>query len=196
MPTPTAVKKETPRILEHIERYLGPIQESWSSLPDGSVCEFQVVRCSGRVVETAFFCTLGLSAAALGRGMYVRQELLMAVPESFGERNVPTRVQQLGIIALKRKRPFARGEVVAGKNPLFARRPFRGFYASPPCVIAEDAFEVCAREDGQKVAFLWMVPVYQREMDFVRRYGFIRLEELFIERAMDLVDVDRESAVN
>jgi hypothetical protein len=200
IPVSIAVKDETPSILEHIERYLGPIQESWSSLPDGEVCPFQVVRYSGRVEDIAVFSMLGLSAAAAiaeagGTGGCLRQELLMAVPETFGKRNVPTLAQQLGMIALKRERPVARGEIVAGKNPLFPRRPFRGFYASPPCVIAEDAFEVCTREDGRKVGFLWMVPVYQREMDFVRQHGFSRLEELIIERELDLVDVDRKSAV-
>jgi hypothetical protein len=193
--------ESVPIIFDHIERYLGPVNASWMETLDGEKCPFQVVRCSHRVVDTTFFCTLGLGNHPFRdvpgpKSEPLRHELLMAVPNYFGTRNIPPLLQQLGTIALSRNKPFLKGEVIRGTNPVFTEWPFRGFYASHPCVIEDDAFAECVREDGQTVTFVWMAPVYQREIDFVKKYGSSRLEDMFIERSVDLVDLNRNSAVD
>lgn len=198
--TGTEIQK-TPLIFQHIERYLGTVNGSWMETLEGEKCPFQVVRCSGRVLHTTFFCTLGLASHPLRcqprlDAALVRQELLMAIPRTFGTRNVPPLLQQLGAIALHRRRPFVHGEIIRGSNPVFVEWPFRGFYASHPCVIAQDEFAECVREDGERVSFIWMVPVYQSEIDFVREYGSSRLEDLFVEKQLDLVMLNRQPAVD
>ena len=193
----TPAGDETPILFRHIERYLGPINASWMETIDGRKCPFQVVRCTGRVADTVFFSTLGLSGHSFPHpSSAFRHELVIAVPRTFGTRNVPPLLQQLGMIALERDRPFFEGDVMLGKNPVFAEWPFRGFLASHPCVIEDDAFADCTREDGQRVQFVWMAPLYQSEIEFVRAHGLSRLEERFIEKQIDLVDLNRQSAVD
>jgi len=199
--------ENVPVIFEHVERHLGPVNASWMETLDGEKCPFQVVRCSHRVADTTFFCTLGLGnhpfrdMPGTGRDMPgtvkdpLRHELLIAVPNYFGTRNIPPLLQQLGSIAISRNKPFLKGEIIRGKNPVFTEWPFRGFYVSHPCVVSDDAFAECVREDGKTVTFVWMAPVYQLEIDFVRKYGSSRLEDMFIDRNVDLVDLNRASAV-
>jgi hypothetical protein len=192
---------DLPAIFKHVEQYLGQVNAYWTQTVEGESCPFQVVRCTGRVIDTLFFCTVGLSNRqfrdkrdpAAGP---VRQELLIAVPTSFGTRNVPPLLQQLGMIALHRNRPFLRGEFMMGTDPVFSQWPFRGFYASRPCVIEDEAFAACAREDGEQVFFLWLVPLYEREIDFVRKHGHDRLEVFFAENNVDLVDLNRTSVID
>jgi hypothetical protein len=83
-----------------------------------------------------------------------------------------------------------------GTTPVFSGWPFRGLYASRPCVIDDQSFAEYRREDGQRVAFLWLAPVHTSEIDFVRKYGAPRLEALFADRNVDLVDLDRKSIVD
>lgn len=200
-PAPDSEIDSFPAVFEHIERHLGQVNAYWTQTLDGSKCPFQVVRCTGGVLDTTFFCTLGLAshpfrASSDPAAPYHRQELLIAVPASFGTRNVPPLLQQLGIIALTRNRPFLRGEVMMGTVPVFSEWPFRGFYASHPCVIEDQAFARCTREDGEPVTFLWMAPLYQTEIDFLRTHGPHRLETLFATRSVDLVDLNRPPAVD
>jgi Suppressor of fused protein (SUFU) len=190
-------RDESPVLFRHVERYLGPVNASWIETIDGKKSPFQVVRCAGRVVDTVFFCTLGLSNHPFPHhpGAF-RHELLIAVPKTFGTRNIPPLLQQLGAIALERNRPFFEGDVMLGKNPVFIEWPFRGFFASHPCVIEDDGFAACTREDGQPIHFVWMAPLYESEIEFVRRQGLSRLEDLFIQRRIDLVDLNRRPAVD
>ena len=189
-------RNEAPALFQHVERYLGSVNASWVDTIEGKKCSFQIVRCTGRVADTVFFCTLGLSDHPFAhQPSAFRHELLIAVPKTFGTRNVPPLLQQLGMIAIERSRPFFEGDVMLGKNPVFVEWPFRGFLASRPCVIEDDAFAECTREDGQRIHFVWMAPLYQEEIEFVREHGLGPLEDLFIEKRIDLVDLNRKPAV-
>jgi hypothetical protein len=196
-PLTEPVLEDLPLIFQHIERYLGSINASWIETLEGDRCAFQIVRCTGRVLDTTFFCTLGLSSHRFPHGSgLIRHELLIAVPKTFGTRNIPPLLQQLGTIALNRNTPLLIGEVMMGKNEVFAGWSFRGFYASHPSVIEDDAFAECIREDGQQVQFVWMAPLYQREIEFFRQHGPGHLEDLFVEKQIDLVDLNRKPAVD
>ena len=190
-----------PVTFEHIEHYLGQIDAYWTQTLEGDACPFQVVRSSGRIVDTTFFSTVGLGNHRFhhphdpAAGPF-RHELFIAVPTSFGTRNVPPLLQQLGLIAVNRNRPFTHGELMVGTNPVFTGFPFRGFYACPPCVIDEDGFAECTREDGENVAFIWMAPLYESEIEFLRKNGPERLESIFALRNVDLVDLNRPQAVD
>jgi hypothetical protein len=73
--------------------------------------------------------------------------------------------------------------------------PFRGSFASLLCAIEDDSLAECTREDGQPIHFIWTAPLYESEIEFVRREGLSRLEDLFIQRRIDLVDLNRAPAV-
>jgi hypothetical protein len=53
-------------IIEHLERYCGPIVEGWKSDPDGNDLPFQIVRMRGGPIDGSIaYSTLGLSNAPL-----------------------------------------------------------------------------------------------------------------------------------
>jgi hypothetical protein len=105
-------------------------------------------------------------------------------------------VQQLGVITLERHKAFLRGEVIGGSHAVFSDLPFRGFYASSPSFIEGDDFDSYERGDGQSVAMIWMIPMYEREIEFVRTHGWSRFEDLVVEKNLDLVELLRESTVD
>ena len=194
-----SAREVTPAIFEHIEHYLGPVNAGFTENAIGEPSSFQVVRCTGRVKDTTFYCTLGLGSHPLcpsPSASPVRHELLIALPRYFGTLNIPSLLQQLGSIAIDRGKPYAEGELMLGKNPVFDQWPFRGFFVTHPCVIEDEAFAICTREDGRQVHFLWMVPLYRSEIDFARAHGPSRLEDLFIEKHVDLVNLSRKPAVD
>jgi hypothetical protein len=187
-------------MIQHMETYLGPIQESWKSTPEGEETLFQIVRCEGEIEDTRVFCTLGLSNHAFKEtpnrvGVPIRHELLIAVPESDGHKTLPTLVQQLGLIALRRDRAFLHGEVIGGTYPVFVGESFRGFGASSPSFVSADEFSIYRRADGQEVVFVWMIPLYGEEISFVREEGWSRFEDLVIEKGVDLVELARGSLI-
>jgi hypothetical protein len=120
---------------------------------------------------------------------------LIAVPESDSNKNVPTIVQQLGLIALARHTAFLQGEVIGGTHPVFVNGPFRGFGASLPGFVSDDRFSVYKRADGQEVVFVWMIPLYREEIDFIRTEGWSRFEDLAVEKGTDFVELVRESLI-
>ena len=190
-----------PAIFEHIERYLGQINAYWTQTLEGDACPFQVVRCTGRVLDTTFFCTVGLGNHAFpdkseAAAPPFRHELLIALPTSFGTRNAPPLLQQLGLIAVNRNRPFTPGEVMSGTDAVFDGLPFRGFYVCHPFVVDEPGFADYTREDDASITFLWMAPLYEREIEFVRKHSPHDLDTIFAQSNVDLVDLIRPSAVD
>lgn len=49
--------------------------------------------------------------------------------------------------------------------------------------------------DGQKVQFLWLIPITKAERDYKIELGADALDEKFVEKEVDCADVMRESAV-
>src|SRR4051794_13670074 len=132
---------ERSALVDHMEKYLETIQRGWKASPDGYPMKFQIVEClGGRISQARVFSTLGLSDFPLRSSVSektIRQELLIAVPESFGRRNIPPVLQQLGSTAIDRGFAFLRGEVVERSNPIVSGKPFYGFYTSIPITLPE-----------------------------------------------------------
>ena len=111
----------SPSLIAHIEHYLGRIQAGWTKSPDGKTLGFQVVKCAGDsyLEHVRAFCTVGLSHYPFKSRVskkLIRQELLILVPEAFGDRNVPVVLQQLASAALVHRSPYLCGEVIERRN--------------------------------------------------------------------------------
>jgi hypothetical protein len=180
--------------IDHIERYLGTIQRGWNTSPDGEPMDFQIIEClGGQVADARVFSTLGLSDFPLQSAVsnkLIRHELLLIVPESFGERNIPAVLQQLALHALKRKSAYLAGEVLEATNPVFSGKPFYGFCASIPVILPEE-FRGYALPDGNGMVFAWMMPITKLEAAYVRMKGADEFETLLEARNADMVDLDR-----
>lgn len=193
--------KTTPKLIQHIESYLGPIECSWNTNLEGDTLPFQVIRCPEGVEATTVFCTLGLSnhpfSKSLDRvGNPIRHELVIAAPQSFGTRNIPPLLQQLGMVSLNRDEAFLRGEIIEGHGHVFPDYPFHGFYITYPTFVPEDDFCKCTREDGVPVIFAWMVPVFENEIRFVKSNGWNAFENMLVNKKADPIDFHRLSLLD
>lgn len=181
-------------VIEHIEHYFGPIQHGWKTSPDGAPMDFQVVEClGGKIARARVFSTLGLSDFPLRSAVsdkMIRHELLIAVPDSFGDRNIPAVLQQLASDALKKGSPYLRGEVIERGNPIFSGKPFYGFYTAIPVILPEES-RGYKFGDGDQMVFAWMVPITKLEGAYLRSKGWSKFEALLEARNADLVDLDR-----
>src|SRR6266568_8796130 len=157
--------------IDHIEKYLGVIQHGWKASPDGKPMDFQVIEClGGQVTDARVFCTLGLSDFPLRSAVsekLIRHELLIAAPESFGERNIPALLQQLGSDALKRESAYLCREVIERSNPIFSGKPFCAFYTAIPVILPKE-FRTYTDSNGDEIVFAWMVPITKLEASYVR----------------------------
>ena len=156
--------------------------------------DFQVIEClGGQIAQARVFCTLGLSDFPLRSAVsdkIIRQELLIAVPESVGERNIPALLQQLGSNALKRGSAYLAGEVIERGNRVFPGKSFYGFYTAIPVILPEE-FRGYRFDDGDEMVFAWMAPITTLEAAYVRSKGWSKFEQLLEARNADLVDLDR-----
>jgi hypothetical protein len=190
--------KSAESLIDHIEKYLGRIESGWTCSPQGEKLRFQVVKCfGGRAEQARAFCTVGLSNFQLRSHVsdkLIRQELLILIPESCADQNIPAVLQQLGNAALDHKAAFLCGEIIERSNPIFRNRPFYAFVAAVPVLLPDD-FAVYTDENGNEIVFAWMVPITKTEADFVRREGWDKLENILIDQGIDLLDIDRKSAI-
>ncbi|WP_345229760.1 suppressor of fused domain protein [Olivibacter ginsenosidimutans] len=48
---------------------------------------------------------------------------------------------------------------------------------------------------SEKVYFYWLIPIMEEEVDFKKKYGIERLEEIFEANRFDYIDPFRKSVV-
>jgi hypothetical protein len=185
-------------IFEHYETYLGEIQGGWSKSADGAEVPFLVVECRGGVLKgVTAFATLGLSRHGLrcaNSDKIIHHELLLTAHTSFGKKNIPALLQQIGIEAVERGFAYLRGDVMGPRGKLFAGKEFEGIYFSIP-VCLPDEFAAVATDEGDAVAIAWLVPITRAEAKFVREHGWGEFESLLESKDPDLFDFDRASVV-
>lgn len=87
-------------VMEHLERYLGLVQEGWAVDADGREMPFQIVRFDqGSTGGTVSFSTLGLGRYPLkspATGRTIRHELLLLVRDDSSSGLLPSLLQQVG----------------------------------------------------------------------------------------------------
>jgi hypothetical protein len=182
-----------PDLVEHLERFLGPIEAGWSVDADGASVPFQVVRCPApSLAGCVAFSTLGLSTTALVSGTSgrpIRQELVMLLGDRWRDGPAPGLLQQVGRELLGSGSALLRGEVIGPRGPLVPSSRMEALYAAIP-VYLPDAF---GQVDG--VVFAWLVPISLAEAALVSREGWETFEDRLIAVDPDLTDLARSSVV-
>jgi len=185
-------------LIEHYEKDLGTIQHGWSQDASGIEMPFQVVECYGGVIkEIASFATLGLSKCELSSPnstKIIRHELLLAAPLSFGTKNIPGVLQQVGNDAISRQCAYLRGDVIGPRGQLFEGTNFEAFYVAIP-VYFPDSLKFVRGEEGYDIVIAWLVPITRPEAIFIRKQGWEEFEELLEQKDPNLFDFKRTSIV-
>lgn len=182
-------------LADHIEEFLGPIQDRYRHTDDGESLPFQVVHCPRGIEGLRAFCTLGLSDFPLEfRARHVLQELMIVILHKFGLQNIPPLLQQLGRRALERQAAFAPGDIINAPSELFADKPFAALYTTSPGFLPEE-FITYNTGDGADIVFSIMLPITPSEEKYIALHGFEKFDQLFIQSGIDMLDLDRPSVV-
>ena len=183
-------------LVEHLEHTLGPVTYGWSVDPDGAKMPFQIVRFTrGSDPESVGYSTLGLSRKALpspNSQQLIRQELLILAPESLTPDHIASVLHQVGEMAMGTGRALVRGDVIGPAGPLVSGATVTALYVTTPSYFPEGFAVFDAGEHG-KVVVAWLVPITNREADFVAQHGWDAFEDELVEQNPDLVDFHRSA---
>jgi hypothetical protein len=182
---------ETPEavVVEHLERFLGPIAGEWTHTPDGDELAFRVAHfapAGGTAVEV--HCTVGLSEHAVGPDR-LRLELMTMAPMTVPEGAVPPILVHAGELVLEVDDApllgdvFTEVEALADISPMSRLTVARPLYQPPDFALCEVGDDV--------VAFLWLIPVYEPEAEFVEAEGWEAFEQLMWDVDADPTDWQR-----
>jgi Suppressor of fused protein (SUFU) len=182
-------------LIEHLEKFLGKIEEGWSTDADGRTLPFQVVRLSrAPIADCDAFSTLGLSQHQMQSqksGRRIAQEFVMLIRRCRTGFGIPGLLQQVASEALKEKRALLRGEVVGPRGLLWKGGTMEALYVSLP-VYLPDEFAECAISSELRVVFSWLVPIGPSEARYVSARGWEAFERALVKYDPDLVDPYRK----
>jgi hypothetical protein len=183
-----------PSIVQHIEKYLGRIQEGWSVNFDGKDMPFQIVRLDGNDnKEEKYFSTLGLSNYPLQSSRTkktIRCELVMCSRNSSG--TLPAILQDVGLELIQSGRALLRGDVIGPRNSLVRGSTMTALYASIPVQFPPN-FGSCTIDKLGTVVFIWLIPIATDEVIFIEKNGWAAFEDLLEKENPDLNDICRAS---
>jgi hypothetical protein len=184
-------------LIEHLESHLGQIEAGWKD-SDGTRWPFQVVKFSGGpIANTVTYSTLGLSDTPLASPVSpkeIRHELILMARPEFCDRNIPAILHQIGMEAIRRGRPYLRGDLIGPRGTLILDTGMEALYLSPPAYLPE-AFATYKSPEGVLCVFAWLVPVTSFEADFVKKKGWEAFEDRLASVNPDLLDLNRKSIV-
>jgi hypothetical protein len=184
------------RVTDHLEHHLGLIEEAWSTNAAGEKLPFSVVRLpGGPLKDRKVFATVGLSDHALtsnSSSKLIRQELIFIAPASFGDRNIPALLQQVGMETLEGHTALLRGEVLGPRGRLFEAGEMEALYVSIPVYLPE-SFAAFKRDDGETVIMAWLVPVSGTEATLIKQHSWEAFEDELVKNDPDLSDPERRS---
>src|SRR5689334_2090474 len=111
-------------LIEHLEKFCGPIVEGWKNDPDGKAMPFQIVRLNGGpAAESVTYSTLGLSNHLLKSprsSRLIRLELTMLARRDETQKSLPALLQQVAGEVVMRHVALLRGDVIGPRGALFS----------------------------------------------------------------------------
>jgi Suppressor of fused protein (SUFU) len=181
-------------LIEHAEKYLGEIDQGWKDNNSGE--SLQVVSfedCPGETVTT--FLSLGMSEHILdiSEAKKARQELVFSVYSMAISALVTSFILSLCEAILSRGKAVLRGEVIPLSSEMAKRIGFDAVYCAIP-VFFDDEFSTYDASSPSTV-MVWVVPIYQSEVDYIEANGWESFEDLLEEMDPDLCSLDRDPMI-
>ncbi|WP_433811407.1 suppressor of fused domain protein [Flavobacterium johnsoniae] len=180
----------------HIEKYLGEMKGG-DIISHPIYGKLSIVYFDNQPNDgIASFLTLGLSdhVLYLTETKDVRVELILSLYNNYPKNNIFDVLLNVSEeILIKHKAPL-RGHVIKTKLHFLTNFNISGFYITHPVFFEED-FWVYENSEPSTV-FLWLIPVNQREIDFIESDGWEKFEDLLEEKDdCDFWDLNRKSIV-
>jgi len=181
------------KLIEHMEMYLGEIQDGWTGASSDHESAFQVARFKNGAIDGHCFSTIGLSnhvVHSVKSGKKFRCELMMMAHD--GVNVLPAILDQVAHEMLDSGVVLLRGDVIGPRGRIFERSDMSCLYVTNP-VYLPDEFCICEVPELGPVLFIWLVPITEAEGNFVRASGWEAFEDLLQDDDPDLLDIYRSS---
>jgi len=189
--------KSEPRLLVHLERYLGPLAGGVGPDTTGvplTIGAFEQLPLRGSVA----YATIGLSHHRLrneSNGREFRIELLALLHAGAPAMRLPALLAQVASWLLASHRAPLCGDVIGPYGPLWDGSRLEAFYVTAPAYLDVD-FAGVDLDDGGRCVIAWLVPITAREAAFVASHAWERFEDLLVSEDPDLLDPDRAEMVS
>ncbi len=183
-------------LVSYIERVLGE-PDVGSMLTDAAQAQrYFVTRFANTPIPGATtFMTLGLSEHRLTQpDGSIRQELVFAHYDRFQHMESAKLITSVARECLESHRALLHGDVLGPAGPLCVDTEMQALYCCPP-VYFDDRLRVFEEDGFEPTVFVWLVPIWKQEANFVRSQGHRRFEDLLEEKDPDLLDLKRTSIV-
>lgn len=181
-------------IIEHAEKFLGKISLGWKEKLSSN--GLQVVCFKNKPFETVdTFLTVGLSQHVLriSAEKKVRQELILPISGTGLPEIIVSLLLFICELIMRNHDAVLRGQVIRLPVDAAEKLCFDAVYCAIP-VFIDDEFATF-RESQPPTIFVWMIPIYKREADYVDANGWSKFEDLLEQRNPDLFSLERESII-
>jgi hypothetical protein len=181
-------------IIEHVEKYLGQIDQGWKD--NDSDDALQVVSFKDTPGETvSTYLSLGLSKLpmTLSEDKEVRQELVFSVYSMVISSMVVSFMLSLCEAIIGRGKAILRGEVIPLSKEVAKRIGFDAVYCTNPVFFDGEFCDY--DESSPPTVIVWMLPIYQSEVDYISAHGWESFEDLLEEKDPDLCSLERNPVI-
>lgn len=181
---------------KHIEKYLGKMEGgdivSHPIYGNLSIAYFENQPNEG----ITSYVSLGLSnhVLYLTESKDIRIELLISLYNNYLKENIVDVLLSVSEEILTKHRAPLRGNVIKTKSTFLNNLNVAGFYITHPVFFEED-FWVYENSEPS-VVFLWLIPINQKEINFIELNGWDKFEDLLEEKDdCDFWDLQRNSII-
>lgn len=181
-------------IVLHIENYLGKVDCGWKDNTTAS--EIQVVKFDNQPFDGAStYATIGMSnkTLELTETKKIKQELIFSTYSTFSDEQIASFLLTLSEYIVSKNQGILRGDVIGPSAPLISGVKVDCIYSAIP-VIFDDDFSTYNGSDPATV-LVWIIPIFNNELEFVRQFGWNDFEDLLETKNPDLWDLNRQSIV-
>jgi hypothetical protein len=177
-------------LVDHVETHLGPIVGEWDVDPAGTELPFRIVHYEGKAPPgTEIFSTLGLSDYELS-DTGARIELIMIAPATLTAGTIPPILVSAGELPIEVGDVPNVGDTFRSIDALREVSPMDCLYVGRPLYLPP---ELNPFDTGDaEVLFVWLIPVYEQEADFVDAEGWEAFERLMWDLDVDPTDFTRD----
>lgn len=186
-------------IIDHAEKYLGKIDQGWKDRGSGESLQIASFKdCPSETVTT--FLSLGMSnhILSLSDTKKLRQEVVFSVYslaiESASDSNVIVSfLLSVCEAIISRHTAVRRGEVISLPNKMAQKVGFDAVYCTIP-IFFDDKFSAY-EETSPPTIIVWILPIFQSEVDYINTDGWENFEELLEEKDPDLCSLSRDPVI-
>lgn len=187
-------------INHHIEKHFGRISRGWSCAEDGTH-PYQVVEChNGTVPNVVSFCSVGLCSVdfySKKSRRKIKHEIILSFDKDHIPSNPVSIIKQMADQALECREAYLENQIITRPGFIFDEAYFTGLWIKPPVFFGEEAFVYHGNDtQGYPCIIAWLVPLFPSEIDFIKKNGADRFEDILEESTADLFLTTRQGVVS